>query len=87
MLDLLNKRGVGKSICPGEVARQLAGSDAWRELMDPVREVARQLARRGVLVITQRGNVVEPDNFSGPVRLQLVGPEQDVQQDQNNGQV
>ena len=75
MLDLLKKRGVDKSICPSEVARQLAGADAWRELMDLVRDVARQLAHRGVLVITQRGVVVAPDSFSGPIRLRLAASE------------
>lgn len=73
---LLQKRGPEKSACPGEVARMLAGDDDWRSLMVPVRQVAQLQAVRGEIVITQRGVVVDPNNFKGPVRLRLpLGPE------------
>ena len=71
---LLQKRGPGKSICPSEVARDLAGDREWRELMGPVRLVAIDLMRQGKLIITQRGKVVDPDNFRGPVRLRQSQP-------------
>ena len=69
--NLLAVRGTGKSICPSEAARKLATDDEWRMLMEPVREVARYLARQGVVEFTQRGKVVDPDNHKGPVRLRL----------------
>lgn len=71
ILSLLKKRGDGKSICPSEVARTLAGESDWRSLMEPVRAVARRLARQGAVVITQRGEPVDPDEFKGPIRLRL----------------
>ena len=71
MLLLLDKRGTDKSICPSEVARALADESDWRALMEPVRLVARKLARQGDLLITQRGEPVDPDDFKGPVRIRI----------------
>ena len=39
--------------------------------MEPVREAARRLAARGAIEITQRGAVVDPLSFRGPIRLRL----------------
>ncbi|MEM7252007.1 MAG: DUF2256 and DUF3253 domain-containing protein [Pseudomonadota bacterium] len=59
--------------CPSDVAKVVASANAkpddWRQLMEPVREAARRLARRGELQITQRAVVVDPDDFRGPIRL------------------
>ena len=63
---LLRKRD-GKSICPSDVAR-VVGGDAWRDRMSDVRAVAGDLAGRGVLVVTQKGETVAAD-ASGPIRL------------------
>ncbi|MDP3874104.1 MAG: DUF3253 domain-containing protein [Methyloversatilis sp.] len=52
-------RGAGRSICPSEVARALAAD--WRALMPQVREVARRLARDGLVVITQAGEKRDPN--------------------------
>ncbi|KAF6238024.1 hypothetical protein COO60DRAFT_1614902, partial [Scenedesmus sp. NREL 46B-D3] len=39
--------------------------------MEAARQAARQLARQGDVVITQKGLVVDPDSFKGPIRLRL----------------
>ena len=66
---LLDARPPQASICPSEVARA-ASPERWRSELDAVREVARHLSRRDVLVITQRGRALDPDEpFRGPIRL------------------
>lgn len=71
ILELLAQRGEGKSVCPSEVARAMA-PDAWRLLMEPVRAAARSLAADGAIVITQRGEPVDPDvPTRGAIRLHL----------------
>lgn len=66
---LLERRGPGKTVCPSEVARALAGDRAFRPLMDDVRRVAGALADRGVVQATQRGVPVDPRTARGPIRL------------------
>ncbi len=68
---LLDARSPDASICPSEVARQVAqpGTD-WRELMPRVRTAAAVLAHRGVLTITRGDEILHPDELSGgPIRL------------------
>jgi len=65
---LLDQRGEGKTICPSEVARALGGED-WRDLMQPVRDVAAGRAERGELRVTRKGARVDPRNPGGPIRL------------------
>lgn len=70
ILRLLRERG-GVSICPSDVARA-EEPHGWRAHMDDVRAVARHLARRNLLVITQRGKTVDPGvRPKGPIRLSL----------------
>lgn len=59
---------MGATICPSEVARQ-EGGEAWRGLMEPVREAARRLVAAGEVVITQGGQVVDPSTAKGPIRI------------------
>jgi hypothetical protein len=40
--------------------------------MEPAREAARRLVAAGRIVITQRGQVVDPSRARGPIRLKLV---------------
>jgi hypothetical protein len=68
--DLLGARGPVKTICPSEAARQ-ANPDDWRPLMETVRRAARRMAHAGELEITQKGRVVDPSGFKGPIRLRL----------------
>lgn len=65
---LLRQRGVDKTLCPSEVARQLAEKD-WRPLMPRVREVATRMADRGDVVATQQGRPVWIPLTKGPIRL------------------
>ncbi|MEL7061436.1 MAG: DUF2256 and DUF3253 domain-containing protein [Acidobacteriota bacterium] len=72
ILELLDARASGATICPSEAARAVAPDD-WRELMERTRQAARRLVARGRLEITQRGRVVDPSTAKGPIRLRLCG--------------
>ena len=71
IVDLLDERDEGKTICPSEAARSLGGDDAFRELMPTVRDAARSMVARGELEVTQGGEVVDLDTARGPIRLRL----------------
>jgi hypothetical protein len=69
ILHLARERGPDKTICPSDAARAISGDD-WRDLMDDARDVARDLARKGEVEITQRGEVLDPDaTWRGPIRI------------------
>lgn len=70
LLDLLRCRGEGKTICPSEVARLMDAED-WRDGMESVREVARQLEEKGKVEFLQRGERVDPGSAKGPIRLRM----------------
>ena len=70
---LLASRAGGATICPSEAARAVGGED-WRTLMEPARQAARRLVAAGEIVITQRGQIVDPSAAKGPIRLRLVKP-------------
>jgi hypothetical protein len=71
ILDLLDQRARGATICPSDAAKAVAGvaDDAWRPLMERSRNAARRLVAAGWIDITQRGSVVDPSNAKGPIRL------------------
>ena len=74
ILRLLRERGAGKTICPSEAARAVAGDDAretWEPLMEPARAAARRLVASGAVVITQGGTVVDPSTAKGAIRIRL----------------
>ena len=65
-------RGPGRSICPSEVARALAGGGEdgpWRSLMGPVRRAAFELARAGRVEVLRKGKPVPPEAARGVIRL------------------
>ena len=66
--ELLAQRDEGKTICPSDAARAL-DADGFRELMQPVRRVARDMVERGELEVTQKGRVVDIDTARGAIRL------------------
>ncbi|MEM7084056.1 MAG: DUF2256 and DUF3253 domain-containing protein [Pseudomonadota bacterium] len=66
ILALLDKRD-GKTICPSEVLNTADKQDPKK--MERVRGAARLLAHEGKLQITQRGQIVDPNTFKGPIRL------------------
>jgi hypothetical protein len=75
ILSLLQERDPGKSICPSEAAKLVGGKASrhnWETLMEPARDAARQLAKAGRILITQKGKPVDPAKAKGPIRLQLV---------------
>lgn len=66
---LADHRGPGSSTCPSDAARAIGGTH-WRDLMDSARQIAAELARRGDVEITQRGEVVDPHGpWRGPIRI------------------
>ncbi|MBA2515145.1 MAG: DUF3253 domain-containing protein [Solirubrobacterales bacterium] len=67
--ELLDARGPGRTICPSEAARALAGDSGFRPLMQPVRDAAHDMVARGELEVTQRGQVVDAARARGPIRL------------------
>lgn len=75
ILDLTTARGRGKTICPSEAARALAGDrpEAWSRLMTQVRSVAVRMMKDGRIVITRKGRPVDPDDFKGVYRIAIVG--------------
>lgn len=71
IVDLLEHRAVGASICPSEVARALFAEEDWRVEMERVRMAARRLQRAGRIQIVQKGRPVDPSKAKGPIRLRL----------------
>lgn len=74
---LLDAREPGKTICPSEAARDMAGKDEkkWRLLMKPIKQVAISLALDDKLIIKRRGKPIDPLAVKGIYRLSL--PEKD----------
>ena len=75
LLALIAQRGEESSACPSEVARALATED-WRDLMPRVRQVAGQLALRGLLDVSQGGQSVPATTlpngpWKGPIRVRV----------------
>jgi hypothetical protein len=67
ILELLAKRSAGSSICPSEI---LVSEDKKNHLkMEQVRQAARRLVYKNLIVITQSNRVVDPSAFKGPIRL------------------
>ena len=74
ILSTLTARGTGKSICPTDAARTLAGNptDAtWRRSLAPVRLAAVRLARAGRIEILRKGKPIDPEVLHGVIRLRL----------------
>lgn len=71
ILELARERGPDKTICPSDAARAIGGDD-WRDLMDDARDVARSLAREGLVDVTQKGDALDPDaTWRGPIRIRI----------------
>ena len=74
ILRIAQKRGVDKSLCPSEVARDLHPED-WRSLMPEVRRVTALLLQEGLVAVTQFGNPVDPLDAKGHIRISLAPPQ------------
>lgn len=70
IMEILEKRGKDKSICPSEIARLLFNAN-WRDYMEPVRDVANELYLLKKIDITQKNQSVGI-NYKGPIRLKLI---------------
>lgn len=68
ILDLLEQRRAGATICPSDAARAVA-PDEWRPLMDAARAAAQRLVDAGEVEVTQGGEVVDLASARGPVRI------------------
>jgi hypothetical protein len=80
ILQLLSERAPGKTICPSEAAKLVAGDARekshasrrdWESLMEPARAAARRLVAQGRILITQDDRPVDPATAKGPIRLRL----------------
>ncbi|WP_062226166.1 DUF3253 domain-containing protein [Aureimonas frigidaquae] len=71
ILSMIAERAEGKTVCPSEVARHIAGQDekAWRLLMHPIRAESVALAQAGAITIYRKGQPVDPAAFKGIYRL------------------
>ena len=70
IIELLEAREPGKSICPTDAAKRLE-PDNWRRMIPRVRATAVGMMRQGRLVILKKGKPVDPDAFKGVIRLRL----------------
>lgn len=70
ILDLLQKRGLGKTICPSEILN--AEDKSNKIIMEEVRASARLLVDQGKILIMQNGHPVDPSTARGPIRLKLI---------------
>jgi hypothetical protein len=70
---LLRGRGTGKTICPSDVARVLAGA-SFRRVMPAVKAQVVRMEAAGELLVLQRGRRVRPALARGPIRVALPSP-------------
>ena len=70
ILDLVGRRGAGKTICPSEAAKAISPTD-WRKLLPNVRSTAIRLAVAEKVSIYRRGKIVDPLDFKGVYRIGL----------------
>ncbi|RYY07644.1 MAG: DUF3253 domain-containing protein [Sphingobacteriaceae bacterium] len=70
ILKMATNRGVDKTICPSEVAREIF-DDNWRNQMDNIRNVAFELEKAGKIDIMQKGQKINPNHIIGPIRIRI----------------
>ncbi|HET6424915.1 MAG TPA: UV DNA damage repair endonuclease UvsE [Planctomycetaceae bacterium] len=68
ILDAVEERRPGGTVCPSEVARSLWPGD-WRDHMEEVRQAASELCAAELLETTQRGKPITIGDVPGPIRL------------------
>jgi hypothetical protein len=71
IISLLDKRDMGKTICPSEASRAVFGSPRGNDnaCMDRTRHVVAKLVDEGVIEVCQKGKVVDLSEATGPIRL------------------
>ena len=73
ILQTACERGVSKSTCPSEIARAIFPED-WRKHMGDIRDAAIRLHKSGQVLLIQKGSIIDPDNFKGPIRIRIGQP-------------
>ena len=69
VMTLARHRAPDRTICPSDAARAVGG-DGWRSLLDPVRDVVRDLGHRHAVDVLQKGEVIPLDEpWRGPIRV------------------
>lgn len=76
ILETLSESG---SLAPVDIARAIGERrrrpsdkpDAWRRYLVPVKQQMLHLARAGEIEIVRKGEVVDPEDFRGIVRMRL----------------
>lgn len=76
---ILDSLSESASLAPVDVARAYGERrrrktdkpDAWRRYMTPVKQQMLHLARAGLIEIVRKGEVVDPEDFRGIVRMRL----------------
>lgn len=68
VLDLLDQRKAGQTLCPSEAARRLAPANGdWRAQMDNVHAAVDELIAAGMIEISWKG--VKKERRSGAYRI------------------
>ena len=70
IIELLEQRAAGKTICPSDAARAVGG-ERFRSLMQPTRAAAAALVEEGRIEVTQSGRPVDLATARGAIRLRL----------------
>lgn len=66
----LAERGAGKTVCPSEIARRLAGADGdWRSRMSDVHAAVDALFAAGQVALSWKGRAMS--GRQGPYRIRL----------------
>lgn len=68
-MELLSSRAYSATVCPSEVLSQDKKSESTE--MELVRQAARRLVHQGKIEILQKGQIVDPSDLRGPIRLRL----------------
>lgn len=69
ILQLLTTRSAVSTICPSEILPPDKKSNPTE--MEQVRQAARRLSHQGKIQILQKGQIMDPSDFKGPIRLRL----------------
>lgn len=69
ILQLLGARSSHSTICPSEILPSDKKSNPTE--VEQVRQAARRLSYQGKIQILQKGQIVDPSDFRGPIRLRL----------------
>ncbi|WCT13442.1 DUF3253 domain-containing protein [Mucilaginibacter jinjuensis] len=70
ILQITRERGVLKTTCPSEIAREMFPKD-WRNHMGEIREAAIALHKTGKVLLMQKGKMIDPDEIKGPIRIRI----------------